>query len=172
MASLPLDPTLVNIVENDDPSQLEYLLELALYDEGLASTADIIGLEHCFRLERLNLHSNRIYELHGLTHLAMLRELNLSSNRIEQLSGLEGLHSLEVLDLACNRLTGLSSLESLHRLRRLVLSYNRISSLDGLNQMRGAEYALESVDLKDNQLHRLEELVELCGLEHLHEQLQ
>ena len=81
---LPLDPTIVSILgDSDDTSQLEYMLELALYDEDLASTADIEGLELCIRLERLNLHSNKIFDLTGLNHLALLRELNLSSNQID-----------------------------------------------------------------------------------------
>ena len=71
-----------------------------------------------------------------------------------QVDQLDGLHSLEVLDLACNRLRDVGNLQALHRLRRLNLSYNRIGQLEGLAALRGPDYSLEYIDLRDNQLQR------------------
>jgi len=188
-------------VSTKQGEHIDEILDVTLYDEGLSSTADIIGaskkikpptpdrmnherpgsfdpnpnsfhfqgLDQCRALERLNLHSNSIYELAGIGHLAMLLELNLSSNQVARIQGLGGLHSLRVLDLACNRLRQIDGLSALHCLTRLNLSYNRIEDLSGLEELWGPDYRLSSMDLRDNNVSHLNQLDALKGLEALRE---
>ena len=45
--ALPLKPTRCDILSGRSIQDVEDLETLTLYDEGLASTADILGLENC-----------------------------------------------------------------------------------------------------------------------------
>ena len=139
--------------------------ELALFDAGIASLADLVELPSMTALTSLNLHANRIDKISHLEPLSRLTTLNLSSNQIDAMSGLHTLTRLQTLDLACNRIRIIDGLATLCSLRRLLLSYNRIASLAGLVQCHGGQ--LTHFEAHGNRIARTREAEYLRSLPQL-----
>ena len=138
------------------------VMDLSLYDAGIATIAELHDLPQMRSLRSLNLHCNRISTITQLEHLTQLTYLNLSSNQVDSMSGLHTLAQLRTLDLSCNRIALIDGLATLPELQRLLLSYNRIGSLAGLVQCHGG--ALSHFEAYGNQIALLRDAEYLRGL--------
>jgi len=82
---------------------------------------DLTGLEYCYNLTHLSLHTNWISDLTPLAGLTNLVDLRLFSNRISDLNPLAGLINLDWLLLGGNSISDLTALAGLPNLTLLSL---------------------------------------------------
>ncbi|GAB5362052.1 hypothetical protein AAMO2058_000765100 [Amorphochlora amoebiformis] len=137
--------------------------ELHLYGSEITSIREIHSLSLMTQLIDLNLHCNQIRKIDNLHTLSNLKCLNLSSNEIKFIEGLSSLLSLEELDLSCNQISRVQGLGKLRELRRLSLAYNLIQDISGFSEVRPNKNKLQDIDLRDNQVKRVEDLNWLQG---------
>ena len=119
-------------------------------------------------LRVLCLHGNSISSLHGIEHMHQLVDLNASSNNIEALRPLQNLTSMTSINLASNRLQNIEGLEQLTRLERLIIPHNYLTSLSSLAALPGYNYALETLEVHNNQLSTVQDLASLRAFPNLH----
>ena len=138
---------------------------LSMIDCGIKSLKDI-PLK--VNLVSINLHSNLLAQIENLAFLQNLMHLDLSSNKINEINGLNSLVSLKTLNLSCNLIKTIENLDGLKHLKWLNLSFNRIQYTQGLNDLWGADYAIETILLHSNLISSLEEInYYLSGLKHI-----
>jgi len=137
-------------------------------DYGIKSLKELVHLfkhetsqrgEGC--IHELLLHSNDISTLDTsvLTIVAAnLRILDLSSNYISSISELSCLKNLSILNLSNNKITKIQGLWPLNRLVSLNLSFNYIQDLDGLVELHGNHHSLNTLDVKGNYIHDIDQL--------------
>jgi hypothetical protein len=101
----------------------------------------VIGLEACTALTRLDLSDNEISHLDGIAACTSLRWLSLAKNSIVMESAtsfssiLKELINLQVLNLAHNKFSGNVSIGCLRSLKALILNNNNIVKLTGLHNL-------------------------------------
>lgn len=115
-------------------------------------------------LRALRLAENGLTELWGLGSLRRIRHLDLQGNQLSDLRGLAGLTSLRTLIVARNRLTSFAGLPHLPRLTCIDAAENKVSSMAGLSH---AAPALQSLNLRENDIQSVYELDALASLVHL-----
>ena len=77
-------------------SDLEGLTELSVYTP--YPITDLSGIEHCTKLQKLDLNGNNLSDLSPLSSLTNLQELHLENNPITDISPLSSLTNLKMLD--------------------------------------------------------------------------
>jgi hypothetical protein len=136
-------------------------------DYGIKSLKELVPLfkheasqrgEGC--IYELLLHSNDISQLDTsvLNMTANLRILDLSSNLISSMSPISCLKNLIFLNLSNNKITKIQGLWPLNSLLTLNLSFNYIQDLDGLVELHGNHHSLNSLDIKGNHIHDIDQL--------------
>lgn len=125
----------------------EHLKEISLKDKCLKSVHKLD--EFCERLMDLDISCNQISTLDGVPRTVQI--LNISNNFLSNMTAWGHLINLQYVDVSSNNLDSLSSLRCLFHMRSLRADHNKISSLDGIDQLEG----LLSLRLRDNLVHTL-----------------
>ncbi|CAM6122081.1 unnamed protein product [Calypogeia fissa] len=95
----------------------------------------LVGLEVCERLTRLDLSDNRILTLEGIILCTNLQWLSVSGNQLKSLKGVENLTKLTVLNASRNQLTSFNEVAVLTELRAVILNDNEISTVCRLDRL-------------------------------------
>jgi protein phosphatase 1 regulatory subunit 7 len=139
------------------------------------SNIDIFDEEHLEQLQILNLSGNKIKELRSIK-VPALRRLNLSENEIAEVTW-KGHHSIEILELRKNKLRKLKGIANMKQLQELYVCENELTDIRGLeslpqlhklsvrnNKLKGLYNpfpqlpSLSYINLRENQITKLEEL--------------
>lgn len=160
----------------------EDMKEIELRDKRLGSLHMLDRF--CGSLVKVNVSQNSLRALDGLP--ATVRELTISHNLLSDLTAWDRLTNLQFVDVSNNEIKSLSSFRSLVHLRELVADNTGLTSLDGIKyhdsliSLRAKGNAitevdldgsrlqrLQTLDLEDNKISRIENLHELQSLTHL-----
>ncbi|XP_074647036.1 uncharacterized protein LOC141903059 isoform X2 [Tubulanus polymorphus] len=126
---------------------------------------DNLAAVNCLsNLEELHASDNRIRVVTDLKRCKKLQELNLSRNKIADISGLKDLPKLMVLDVSHNQLFNTKTVGKSKNLHELNISDNLLTEMVVLARTCPN---LEILNVKNNNLHSLEDLVELESLSEL-----
>jgi len=118
----------------------------------IPATLQILGLEVCSRLNRLDASANALTTLDGIAACSALRWLSVAKNKIDSLDSLSGLEFLEVLNAAHNQLEGKIRVGCLRTLKALILNNNNgITSVGGLDKLKD----LDTLVLSNNAISSL-----------------
>jgi Leucine-rich repeat (LRR) protein len=160
----------------------EHMKQLELKDKGLTNLHKLD--EFCEQLEELDASHNQIGQLDGVPRT--VRQLKITHNCLTDLAAWGHLCNLQYIDVSNNEIESLSSFKYLIHLRGLRADNNKIDSLDGVSQLDGLlnlrlrGNAIESIDfagtrlqrltdldLKDNNINKVQNLQELSSLANL-----
>lgn len=137
------------------------LLFLLTLISAAANKVQVIGLESCTALTRLDLSNNDIStNVDSIAACSTLRWLSLAKNNIvldsntNLSSTFRDLTNLQVLNMAHNKLSGNVAVGRLKRLKALILNNNDIVSLSGLNNLT----ELDTLVLSSNSVYGGESL--------------
>ncbi|GLJ55240.1 hypothetical protein SUGI_1185210 [Cryptomeria japonica] len=95
----------------------------------------IVGLDACEKLSRLDLSNNSLSSIEGLALCSNLKWLSVAGNCLQSLKGIEGLVKLTVLNASHNELTSMDEVSLLVDLRALILNDNEIDSICRLDRL-------------------------------------
>ena len=110
----------------------------------------IVGLEACRSLTRLDVGNNDLSSCDAIAACPTIKWLSIAKNSISSLESLRDLEHLEVLNASHNKLGGKVSVGKLTSLKALILNNNDgITSIGGLEKLR----ALDSLVLSHNQIN-------------------
>jgi len=96
---------------------------------------EIVGLDACEKLSRLDLSNNSLSSLEGLALCANLKWLSVAGNCLQSLKGIEGLSKMTVLNASHNDLTTMDEVACLVDLRAVILNDNEITSVCKLDRL-------------------------------------
>lgn len=113
---------------------------------------EIVGLDACEKLSRLDLSNNNLSSLEGLALCANLKWLSVAGNRLQSLKGIEGLSKMTVLNASHNELTSMDEVACLVDLRAVILNDNEITSVCKLDQLTN----LNALVLSHNPIRELD----------------
>ncbi|KAL0086234.1 hypothetical protein J3Q64DRAFT_1658671, partial [Phycomyces blakesleeanus] len=141
------------------------LVRLVVKGANVEDCTSVLGLEDTWdRLRYLSLQDNNITTLdtHAMSQIRPVSHLNLSNNLlIDVPTALSTLFNLQSLQLAHNMISSVTGINTiLGNILELDLSGNRIVQLAGLDRL----WALERLDLRDNQIEDCAEVGRLTGL--------
>ncbi|KAL3690823.1 hypothetical protein R1sor_004474 [Riccia sorocarpa] len=132
----------------------------------------LMGLDVCERLTRLDLSDNRLSSLEGITLCTKLTWLSVAGNQLSSLKGVENLTKLTVLNASKNEITSMTEVVGLTELRALILNDNEITSIPKLDRLAN----LNTIVLSRNPIRNLgnfaSKLVSLKKLSMSHCQVQ
>jgi len=112
----------------------------------------ILGLDACKSLTRLDASANSLAELNGIAAASTLRWLSVAKNKITSLEPLRDLENLEILNAAHNQLHGKVSMGKFRSLKALILNDNAgITTVGGLEKLKN----LDALVLSHNAIETL-----------------
>jgi Leucine-rich repeat (LRR) protein len=138
----------------------EDMRELDIQEKHLESLHQLD--EFCSGLVSIDASKNEIRNLGGIP--PSVRQLRITHNHISSLTSWAHLINLQYVDVSNNELTSLSAFKNLVHLRSLRADNNQLTSLDGIKYHDGLQIlrvrgnALQEVDFDNTALHRLTEL--------------
>lgn len=125
---------------------------------------EIVGLDACEKLSRLDLSNNNLSSLEGLALCGNLKWLSVAGNCLQSLKGIEGLSKMTVLNASHNELTSMDEVACLVDLRAVILNDNEISSvckLDRLTNLNALVLSHNPIRELDKSLGKLSSITKL-----------
>lgn len=125
---------------------------------------EIVGLDACEKLSRLDLSNNNLTSLEGLALCANLKWLSVAGNCLQSLKGIEGLSKMTVLNASHNELTTMDEVACLVDLRAVILNDNEITSvckLDRLTNLNALVLSHNPIRELDKSLGKLSSITKL-----------
>eukprot|EP01018_Ginkgo_biloba_P012120 Gb_25981 [translate_table: standard] len=124
--------TLAFISAQHPGEELTLITSLSFPNRGIK---EIVGLDACEKLVRLDLSNNNLSSLEGLALCANLKWLSVAGNGLQSLKGIESLSKLTVLNASHNELTSMDEVSLLMDLRALILNDNNLTSVCRLDRL-------------------------------------
>jgi Leucine-rich repeat (LRR) protein len=98
-------------------NSLHYLPKLTEIDFSQNSISEIVHLQDCSKLTKLNLSINKIRVLSNISRvLGNISSLNIANNQVESLDGVQGLYALRTFDVSGNLIVDFQEIHHLNRL--------------------------------------------------------
>jgi Leucine-rich repeat (LRR) protein len=98
-------------------NSLHYLPKLTEIDFSQNSISEIVHLQDCSKLTKLNLSINKIRVLSNVSRvLGNISSLNIANNQVESLDGVQGLYALRKFDVSGNLIVDFQEIYHLNRL--------------------------------------------------------
>ncbi|KAL2623293.1 hypothetical protein R1flu_003498 [Riccia fluitans] len=151
---LGLHPALLKSFRITDVREQEGKRSISELAEEIGSRWDLdqlMGLDVCERLTRLDLSDNRLSSLEGITLCTKLTWLSVAGNQLSSLTGVENLAKLTVLNASKNEITSMAEVVGLTELRALILNDNEITSVPKLDRLAN----LNTIVLSRNPIRNL-----------------
>ncbi len=94
---------------NDEPLTKEDVEKISQVEGKDAGIKSLQGLEHCLRVQLIDLEDNEIENLAPLAELKMLQSVNLAGNKIKDIDPLKKLDRMQYLQLERNQIESIEA---------------------------------------------------------------